>query len=591
MKRHTLAALISSLFVLSSTHGYADDILPDATVTEMPPTPTVEVPIAPPVAAPTTLSAADLAAMAKALPGLTTHIQAQAEQSAQSAKTSLAAAEYFQTQTQRIIKASTEAENFRSFVDKVVKDQQIRTAILEPAARYKAQFDGVKAVENYAGYMSSFYRSSADMAAIATLKAASEANQQNFLLNAALYNTLSSNQALARQTYDKLHAYTSTHMTEYTLGKLAHWVITDQPKIDNLVKSLLPAIFQPAYQENVVGLFASLQHADTSVENIKKAQQFTTMLTTNKIVDQINGAALVAAVQESYQGVQSNQQALTHLQQARQADLTTAHIFALGAANEVKKTNEASIAAASAALNKSLQDHQRAEQQARQADLTTARVFALGAANEVKKTNEASIAAAADKVKKANEASITTATDKVKKANEAALLAAQKANTDAIHEAKETLSQDIQVNQQNTLAANLMALGALKGVQETTTELQNLQRSSNASSHAFNAALNDSKRELSAAIQANSHSLSRRIDDNRKKAAAGIAGVAAMSNIPIPYTEGSFTVGVGVGYYDSQSAGAIGIGKGFENGMAIKASASFATDSNVAIGGGASWSF
>ncbi len=218
-------------------------------------------------------------------------------------------------------------------------------------------------------------------------------------------------------------------------------------------------------------------------------------------------------MQESYQGVQSNQRALTQLQQARQADLTMAHVVAIGAA------------------------------------------------------------------------------DKVKKANEAALRAAQKANADAIHEAKEALSQDIHGNQQNTLAANLMALGALKGVQETTTEQQNLQRSSNASSHAFNTALNDSKRELSAAIQANSHSLSRRIDENRKKAAAGIAGVAAMSNIPIPYAEGSFTVGVGVGYYDSQSAGAIGIGKGFENGLAIKASASFATDSNVAIGGGASWSF
>ncbi|WP_438334427.1 YadA-like family protein [Edwardsiella tarda] len=603
MKRHTLAALISSLFVLSSTHGYADDILPNATVTEVPPTPTVEVPIAPPVAAPTTLSAADLAAMAKALPDLATHIQTQAEQSA---KTSLAAAEYFQTQRQRIIKASTEAESFRSFVDKAVKNQQIRTAILEPAKIYKAQFDGVKAVENYADYMSSVYRSSAGMAAIAASKAASEANQQSFLFNTALHNALTADQARAHQVYDTLHAYTSTHMDEYTFSKLAQQILNDQPKIDNLVKNQLPAAFQSAYQENGIGLFASLQHANTSAESIKKAQQFTTMLTTNKIVDKINGAALVAAVQESYQGVQSNQQALTHLQQARQADLTTAHIFALGAANEVKKTNEASIAAAanevkkandtsiaaaSAALNKSLQGHQRAEQQARQADLTTARVFALGAANEVKKTNDTSIAVAADKVKKANEASIAAASDKVKKANEAALLAAQKANTDAIHEAKETLSQDIQVNQQNTLAANLMALGALKGVQETTTELQNLQRSSNASSHAFNAALNDSKRELSAAIQANSHSLSRRIDDNRKKAAAGIAGVAAMSNIPIPYTEGSFTVGVGVGYYDSQSAGAIGIGKGFENGMAIKASASFATDSNVAIGGGASWSF
>lgn len=510
MKRHTLAALISSLFVLSSTHGYADDILPDATVTEMPPTPTVEVPIAPPVAAPTTLSAADLAAMAKALPDLATHIQTQAEQSA---KTSLAAAEYFQTQVQNIIKASGEAEKLRNITNKVVNNPLIRKIILEPMAKYKVQVDGVKAVENYAGYMSSVYRSSADMAAIAALKAASEANQQSFLFNAALHDALTSNQARAHQVYNTLHAYTSTHVVDYNLGKLAQRVLIDQPKIDTLMKNLLPAVFQPAYQENMVGLLASLQQANTSVERIQQAQQFATMLTDNKVVDKLNRAALLAAVQESYQGVQSNQRALTQLQQAHQADLTMAHVVAIGAA------------------------------------------------------------------------------DKVKKANEAALRVAQKANADAIHEAKEALSQDIHGNQQNTLAANLMALGALKGVQETTTELQNLQRSSNASSHAFNTALNDSKRELSAAIQANSHSLSRRIDENRKKAAAGIAGVAAMSNIPIPYTEGSFTVGVGVGYYDSQSAGAIGIGKGFENGLAIKASASFATDSNVAIGGGASWSF
>ncbi|QPR27278.1 YadA C-terminal domain-containing protein [Edwardsiella hoshinae] len=146
------------------------------------------------------------------------------------------------------------------------------------------------------------------------------------------------------------------------------------------------------------------------------------------------------------------------------------------------------------------------------------------------------------------------------------------------------LTAAIDENRQGTLAANLMALGALDGVQE-------VKRSSEASSSAFASALNDSKHELSAAIQASSHSLSRRIDDNRKKAAAGIAGVAAMTNIPIPYADGAFTIGVGVGYYDSQSAGAIGFGKGFDNGLAIKASASFATDSNVAIGGGASWSF
>lgn len=522
MKRHTLAALISSLFVLSSAYGYADDTIPDATATL--PVPSPEVPIAPP-AAPATLNAAELAAVAKGLPQIAPHIQTQAEQSA---KTSLAAAEYFQTQVQNIIKASGEAEKLRNITNKAVNNPLIRKIILEPMAKYKVQVDGVKAVENYASYMSSVYRSSADMAAIAALKAASEANQQSFLFNAALHDALTSNQARTHQVYDTLHAYTSTHVVDYNLGKLAQRVLIDQPKIDTLMKNLLPAVFQPAYQENMVGLLASLQQANTSVERIQQAQQFATMLTDNKVVDKLNRAALLAAVQESYQGVQSNQRALTQLQQAHQADLTMAHVVAIGAADAVKKANEVNIA---------------------------------------------------------------TTADKVKKANEAALRVAQKANADAIHEAKEALSQDIHGNQQNTLAANLMALGALKGVQETTTELQNLQRSSNASSHAFNTALNDSKRELSAAIQANSHSLSRRIDENRKKAAAGIAGVAAMSNIPIPYTEGSFTVGVGVGYYDSQSAGAIGIGKGFENGLAIKASASFATDSNVAIGGGASWSF
>ncbi|XEH50606.1 YadA C-terminal domain-containing protein [Edwardsiella tarda] len=504
MKRHTLAALISSLFVLSSAYGYADDTLPDATATL--PTPSPEVPLSPAASAPATLSAAELAAVAKGLPHFTTYIQTQAEQSA---KTSLAAAEYFQAQVQKVIKAGGEAEEFRNIVNAAVNTPLIRKLMLDPAAKYSAKVDGVKAVENYAGYMSSVYRSSADMAAIAALKAASEANQQSFLFNAALHDALTSNQARAHQVYDALHAYTSTHVVDYTLGKLAQRVIIDQPKIDTLLGNMIQTVFQPAYQENMLGLLASLQQANTSVERIQQAQQFATMLTDNKVADKLNGAALVAAVQESYQGVQSNQQALTQLQQARQADLTTAHVIAIGAA------------------------------------------------------------------------------DAVKKANDAALLAAQKTNADAIHEVKQT--------QKSTLAANLIALGAIKEVREEMTELQNLQQdlqsSSNASSRAFNAALNDSKRELSAAIQANSHSLSRRIDENRKKAAAGIAGVAAMSNIPIPYAEGSFTVGVGVGYYDSQSAGAIGIGKGFENGLAIKASASFATDSNVAIGGGASWSF
>ncbi|SPW28358.1 YadA-like C-terminal region [Edwardsiella tarda] len=523
MKRHTLAALISSLFVLSSAYGYA------ASVGAASP----ESPSASPATTPATLSAAELAAFAKALPQIAPYIQTQAEQSA---KTSLAAAEYFQTQVQEVIKEAEKTENFRKGMMDIVNDPIIR-GIMEPMSEYKTQVDGVKAVENYAGYMSSVYQATASQAAIAALQAAAAANQQDIVSNTALYNTLTANQARARQVYDTLHAYTSTHVDNYTLGKIAQQIIIDTPKIDEQLKRFMSMTFQSDYQENVVGLLASLQQASASVERIQQAQQFATMLTDNKVTDKLNGAALVAAVQENIQGIENSQQALAQLQQARQADLMTAHVIAIGAADAVKKANEASIAAASATLNQSLQDNQRAEQQARQASLTAAHVIAIGAADAVKKANDT-----------------------------------------AISEAKKTLRQD----QENTLAVNLMALGELKRVQDNTNT---------SSSDAFNAALNDSKRELSAAIQANSHSLSRRIDENRKKAAAGIAGVAAMSNIPIPYAEGSFTVGVGVGYYDSQSAGAIGIGKGFENGLAIKASASFATDSNVAIGGGASWSF
>ncbi|WGE29769.1 YadA C-terminal domain-containing protein [Edwardsiella tarda] len=594
MKRHTLAALISSLFVLSSAYGYAASETPsvDAASTESP--------SASPATTPATLSAAELAAFAKALPQIGTDlIQAHAKETLQttlqtSIQQSLTAPTYFRNEIAKIIEANDNVENLRN----ALKDQRFSDYILTPASEYKRQFDKVKAVENYVGYMSSVSQSAADQAAIAVLQAMATANQQDFFSNIMLYNTLTTDQARARQLYDTLHTYTSAHMAGYNFGKFAEQALSNPSTIDTQLENLPQTVLLPAYQRNVIGLLASLKQADVSVKSslatsisgvTQNAQQYMTQylayLADNHITEQLNGAALVAAVQENIQGIENNQQVLAQLQQAHQADLAAANIFTLGAANAVKEANEASIAAAAdavkkaneasiATLNQSLQDNQRAEQQARQADLTTAHIFALGAANEVKKTNEASIAAAADAVKKANDAALrvaqTTNADAIRKVKEA--------NDTAISEAKKTLRQE----QENTLAVNLMALGELKRVQDNTNT---------SSSDAFNAALNDSKRELSAAIQANSHSLSRRIDDNRKKAAAGIAGVAAMSNIPIPYTEGSFTVGVGVGYYDSQSAGAIGIGKGFENGLAIKASASFATDSNVAIGGGASWSF
>ncbi|SPW29404.1 putative outer membrane lipoprotein [Edwardsiella tarda] len=57
--------------------------------------------------------------------------------------------------------------------------------------------------------------------------------------------------------------------------------------------------------------------------------------------------------------------------------------------------------------------------------------------------------------------------------------------------------------------------------------------------------------------------------ENRKVSSRGIAGVAAMANIPTPM-DGGFALGIGYGYYDNQNAFAVGASKYFESGVAIK---------------------
>lgn len=57
---------------------------------------------------------------------------------------------------------------------------------------------------------------------------------------------------------------------------------------------------------------------------------------------------------------------------------------------------------------------------------------------------------------------------------------------------------------------------------------------------------------------------------NREIAAQGIAGITAMTNIPMPSEQGASTVGLGMGHFDSQSAIAVGASHYFENGVAVK---------------------
>lgn len=90
-----------------------------------------------------------------------------------------------------------------------------------------------------------------------------------------------------------------------------------------------------------------------------------------------------------------------------------------------------------------------------------------------------------------------------------------------------------------------------------------------------------------------SNRLAQNIEKNRELAAEGIAGIAAMSNIPTPAVQGTTSVGLGVGNYDSKSALAIGASHYFENGVAIKGSLSSGLNSgkSTAVGAGVSYSW
>ncbi|MEG0347779.1 MAG: YadA-like family protein, partial [Acinetobacter sp.] len=80
---------------------------------------------------------------------------------------------------------------------------------------------------------------------------------------------------------------------------------------------------------------------------------------------------------------------------------------------------------------------------------------------------------------------------------------------------------------------------------------------------------------------------------NRDIAAQGIAGITAMTNIPMPAEQGASTVGLGMGYYDSQSAIAVGASHYFDNGVAIKGafSTGFNNGNTTAVGAGVSYSW
>ena len=85
------------------------------------------------------------------------------------------------------------------------------------------------------------------------------------------------------------------------------------------------------------------------------------------------------------------------------------------------------------------------------------------------------------------------------------------------------------------------------------------------------------------------YDLKRQIDDNRKAANAGIAGVAAMANIPQVTASQDFSVGAGVGFRGDEQAIAVGFSAHASQNVVVKASVAGDTQQSWTVGAGVSY--
>lgn len=98
-------------------------------------------------------------------------------------------------------------------------------------------------------------------------------------------------------------------------------------------------------------------------------------------------------------------------------------------------------------------------------------------------------------------------------------------------------------------------------------------------------AINRNSQEIQK-LNKNFNDLKNTVDANRKRAAAGIAGVAAMANIPEVNSHQTFSLGVGVGGFDGQQAVAVGASARVNDNLTVKASVA-ANNEEVVWGAGA----
>ena len=125
-------------------------------------------------------------------------------------------------------------------------------------------------------------------------------------------------------------------------------------------------------------------------------------------------------------------------------------------------------------------------------------------------------------------------------------------------------NQNIEANRQASIVTN-------KRVAANTAQLANHEQRITTLEQNTNARFSD---------------LNSKIDDNRKHASAGIAGVAAMANIPQVLEHQTFAIGAGAGNTDGESALAVGFSARASQNTVVKASVSNDTQHNFVVGAG-----
>lgn len=187
----------------------------------------------------------------------------------------------------------------------------------------------------------------------------------------------------------------------------------------------------------------------------------------------------------------------------------------------------------------------------------------------------------------ANIATNKTSIDRLSGQNGTTFKLAAATARQSIHEEQQivTLTQDTKVAQ---TTGNTRSF-ALRPPCKTPRKNRAALVASNKKIAANSVALADHEQRIETLEQSNSSNFGRlknEVEDNRKRASAGIAGVAAMANIPQVTNTQNFSVGAGVGNTDGENALAVGFSARAMENVVVKASVSNDTQHNFVAGGG-----